>query len=99
MLWHHLLGVVGGTIAIGTDAVKPGRYGPPRPGSSSNATWELFPVSTPEDARGAAELADGIVVASRAVEVAEEAPDTRRIRPLPSTGRRCGRPCLSWSRL
>jgi len=75
MLWRHLLGVVGGTIAIGTDAVKPGRYGPPRPWSSSNATWELFPVSTPEDARGAAELADGIVVGSRAVEVAEQGPD------------------------
>jgi hypothetical protein len=71
MLWRLLLGVVGGTIAIGTDAVKPGRYGPPRPWSSSNATWELFPVSTPEDARGA----DGIVVGSRAVEVAEQGPD------------------------
>jgi hypothetical protein len=75
MLWRHLLCVVGGTIAMGTDAVKPGRYGPPRPGSSSNATWQLFPVSTPEVARGAAELAEGIVVGSRAVEVGEQGPD------------------------
>jgi hypothetical protein len=50
MPWRHLLGVVGGTIAMATDAVTgPGR--------------------------------------------------TRRIRPLPSAGRRCGRPCLSGSRL
>jgi tryptophan synthase alpha chain len=34
-----------------------------------------FGISTPEHARAAAELADGIVVGSRAVEVAEEGPD------------------------
>jgi tryptophan synthase alpha chain len=33
-----------------------------------------FGISTPEHARAAAELADGIVVGSRAVEVAEEGP-------------------------
>jgi tryptophan synthase alpha chain len=33
-----------------------------------------FGISTPEQARGAAELADGIVVGSRAVEVAEAGP-------------------------
>jgi tryptophan synthase alpha chain len=37
-----------------------------------------FGISTPEDARGAAELADGIIVGSRAVEVAENGPDTLR---------------------
>jgi tryptophan synthase alpha chain len=33
-----------------------------------------FGISTPEHARAAAELADGIVVGSRAVEVAENGP-------------------------
>jgi tryptophan synthase alpha chain len=37
-----------------------------------------FGISTPADARGAAELADGIVVGSRAVEVAENGPDALR---------------------
>jgi tryptophan synthase alpha chain len=37
-----------------------------------------FGISTPEHARAAAELADGIVVGSRAVEVAEEDPDALR---------------------
>jgi tryptophan synthase alpha chain len=37
-----------------------------------------FGISTPEDARGAAQLADGIVVGSRAVEVAENGPDALR---------------------
>lgn len=37
-----------------------------------------FGISTPEQARGAAALADGIVVGSRAVEVAEEGPAALR---------------------
>jgi tryptophan synthase alpha chain len=37
-----------------------------------------FGISTPEQARAAAELTDGIVVGSRAVEVAEEGPDALR---------------------
>jgi tryptophan synthase alpha chain len=37
-----------------------------------------FGISTPEHARAAAELADGIVVGSRAVEVAEEGPQALR---------------------
>jgi tryptophan synthase alpha chain len=37
-----------------------------------------FGISTPEHARAAAELADGIVVGSRAVEVAEEGPSALR---------------------
>jgi tryptophan synthase alpha chain len=37
-----------------------------------------FGISTPNQARAAAELADGIVVGSRAVEVAEEGPDALR---------------------
>jgi len=37
-----------------------------------------FGISTPEDARRTGELVDGIVVGSRAVEVAEEGPDALR---------------------
>jgi len=37
-----------------------------------------FGISTPEHARAAADLADGVVVGSRAVEVAEEGPDALR---------------------
>jgi tryptophan synthase alpha chain len=37
-----------------------------------------FGISTPEHARAAAELADGIVVGSRAVQMAEEGPDALR---------------------
>ena len=37
-----------------------------------------FGISTPEQARAAADLADGVVVGSRAVEVAEEGPDALR---------------------
>ena len=37
-----------------------------------------FGISTPEHARAAAELVDGVVVGSRAVQVAEEGPDALR---------------------
>jgi tryptophan synthase alpha chain len=37
-----------------------------------------FGISTPEQARAVAEIADGIVVGSRAVQVAEEGPDALR---------------------
>ena len=37
-----------------------------------------FGISTPDHARAAAKLADGIVVGSRAVEVAEEGPPALR---------------------
>ena len=45
-----------------------------------------FGISTPEHARAAAEHADGIVVGSRAVQVAEEGPAALR-----STSARCAR--------
>src|SRR5204862_7585997 len=37
-----------------------------------------FGISTPDQARAAAELADGVVVGSRAVEVADEGPEALR---------------------
>ena len=45
-----------------------------------------FGITTPEQARAAAELTDGIAVGSRAVQVAEEGPDA-----LPNTSPRSGR--------
>ena len=37
-----------------------------------------FGISTPEHARAVGELADGVVVGSRAVQVAEDGPDALR---------------------
>ena len=37
-----------------------------------------FGITTPEQAHAAAELADGVVVGTRAVEVADEGPDALR---------------------
>jgi tryptophan synthase alpha chain len=42
------------------------------------ALYAGFGISTPEHARAAADLADGVVVGSRAVEVAEEGPQALR---------------------
>jgi tryptophan synthase alpha chain len=47
-------------------------------GDLSPALYAGFGISTPEHARAAAELADGIVVGSRAVQVAEDGPDALR---------------------
>jgi tryptophan synthase alpha chain len=44
-------------------------------GVTSRPLYAGFGISTGEQARAAAELADGIVVGSRAVEVAEDGPD------------------------
>ena len=50
-----------------------------------------FGISTPEHARAVAELADGIVVGSRAVEVAEQGPAALRgVRPHVARGSRRG---------
>ena len=59
---------------------------PPRSRVSSSARapstdvplYAGFGISTPEQARAAAQLADGVVVGSRAVEVAEEGPQALR---------------------
>ena len=50
-----------------------------------------FGISTPEHARGGRRLADGIVVGSRAVEVAEEGPAALRayVASPPGSDRRC----------
>jgi tryptophan synthase alpha chain len=73
--WLYLVTVTGTT---GTrDELSPALAGLVE---RARATTDLplyagFGISTPEHARAAGELADGIVVGSRAVEVAEEGPD------------------------
>ena len=64
----------------------PGTTSPPRSPASSSARAAVtagplyagFGISTPEHARAAAELADGVVVGSRALLVAEDGPDALR---------------------
>jgi tryptophan synthase alpha chain len=72
--WLYLVTVAGTTGA--RDSLSPALAGLV---SRARAATDLplyagFGISTPEHARAAAELADGIVVGSRAVEVAEEGP-------------------------
>ena len=72
--WLYLVTLAGTTGA--RDALSPALAGLV---SRARAATDLplyagFGISTPEHARAAAELADGIVVGSRAVEVAEEGP-------------------------
>jgi tryptophan synthase alpha chain len=72
--WLYLVTVAGTTGA--RDSLSPALAG--LVGRARAAThlplYAGFGISTPEHARAAAELADGIVVGSRAVEVAEEGP-------------------------
>jgi tryptophan synthase alpha chain len=73
--WLYLVTVTGTTGS--RDEVSPALAGLVE---RARATTDLplyagFGIATPEHARAAAELADGIVVGSRAVEFAEEGPD------------------------
>jgi tryptophan synthase alpha chain len=73
--WLYLVTLTGTTGA--RDALSPALAGLV---DRARATTELplyagFGISTPEHARAAAALADGIVVGSRAVEVAEDGPE------------------------
>jgi tryptophan synthase alpha chain len=76
--WLYLVTVTGTTGA--RDGVSPALAG--LVARSRNLTdkplYAGFGISTPQQARDAAALADGVVVGSRAVEVAEEGPDALR---------------------
>jgi tryptophan synthase alpha chain len=77
--WLYLVALTGTTGA--RDEVSP-----VLPGLVERARWLApttplyagFGISTPDHARAAAQLADGIAVGSRAVQVAEEGPDRLR---------------------
>jgi tryptophan synthase alpha chain len=72
--WLYLVTVTGTTGA--RDGVSPGLAGLVARARAATGIplYAGFGISTPEQAREAAELADGIVVGTRAVEVAEEGP-------------------------
>ena len=77
--WLYLVAVTGTTGA--RDDVSPALAGlveRARRLAPDTRLYAGFGISTPEHARGAAELADGIAVGTRAVQVAEEGPERLR---------------------
>jgi tryptophan synthase alpha chain len=83
--WLYLVTVTGITGA--RDNVSPALAGlveRARAAAPDVPLYAGFGISTPEQARAAADVADGIVVGTRAVEVADDGPDalTRYVRSL-----------------
>ena len=81
--WLYLVTVTGTTGA--RDGLSPALAGLVRRARAATEVplYAGFGISTPEQAQSALELADGIVVGTRAVEVAEEGPAAlRRLRPI-----------------
>jgi tryptophan synthase alpha chain len=76
--WLYLVTVTGTTGV--RDGVSPALAGlvERARAATDKPLYAGFGISTPEQARAAADLADGVVVGSRAVEVAEEGPDALR---------------------
>jgi tryptophan synthase alpha chain len=76
--WLYLVTVTGTTGA--RDDLSPALAGlvERARGVTDGQLYAGFGISTPEHARAAAELADGIVVGSRAIEVAEDGPAALR---------------------
>ena len=74
--WLYLVTVTGTTGARAElSSALEGLVARVRPLAGSLPLYAGFGISTPEQAAAAASLADGIVVGSRAVQVAEEGPD------------------------
>jgi len=77
--WLYLVTVTGITgTREGLSSALAGLAGRARAVADGVPLYAGFGISTPADARAAAELADGVVVGSRAVEVAEEGPAALR---------------------
>jgi tryptophan synthase alpha chain len=77
--WLYLVAVTGTTGARDdVSPVLPGLVERARRLAPQTRLYAGFGISTPEHARGAAELADGIAVGTRAVQVAEEGPERLR---------------------
>jgi tryptophan synthase alpha chain len=73
--WLYLVTVTGTTGArVDVSSALAGLVERARAADGDVPLYAGFGISTPEHARAAAELADGIVVGSRAVEVAEQGP-------------------------
>jgi tryptophan synthase alpha chain len=73
--WLYLVTVTGTTGARGELSSGLGRLSArARAAAGTTPLYAGFGISTPEQARAAAELTDGVVVGSRAVEVAQDGP-------------------------
>jgi tryptophan synthase alpha chain len=77
--WLYLV-TVAGTTGVRADDVSPALAGLVERARAVTDVplYAGFGISTPRQARAAADLADGVVVGSRAVEVAEEGPEALR---------------------
>src|SRR5512132_2222707 len=76
--WLYLVSVTGTTGARADDSPMLAGLVERARAVTNVPLYAGFGISTPEHARAAAELADGVVVGSRAVEVAEEGPEALR---------------------
>jgi tryptophan synthase alpha chain len=77
--WLYLVTVTGTTGAReDVTASLRGLVERARAAADGTPLYAGFGISTPEQARAVADLADGVVVGSRAVEVAEQGPDALR---------------------
>jgi tryptophan synthase alpha chain len=77
--WLYLVTVTGTTGArAGLSAALTGLASRTRAVAEGVPLYAGFGISSPEDARAAAEIADGVVVGSRAVETAESGPAALR---------------------
>jgi tryptophan synthase alpha chain len=77
--WLYLVTVTGTTGArSGVSGALAGLAGRARAAAPGVPLYAGFGISTPEDARAAADVADGVVVGSRAVETAESGPAALR---------------------
>jgi tryptophan synthase alpha chain len=77
--WLYLVTVTGTTGARkGLSPALAGLVERTRAVADGVPLYAGFGISTPDDARAATELADGIVVGSRAVEIAEDGPEALR---------------------
>jgi tryptophan synthase alpha chain len=77
--WLYLVTVTGTTGArSGVSAALAGLAGRARRAAPGVPLYAGFGISTPADAAAAAELTDGVVVGSRALEAAEDGPEALR---------------------
>jgi tryptophan synthase alpha chain len=77
--WLYLVTVTGTTGArAGVSASLAGLAARARAAAGDTPLYAGFGISTPEDARAAADLTDGVVVGSRALEAAEHGPGALR---------------------
>ena len=77
--WLYLVTVTGTTgVRSGLSSSLAGLAERARAAAPGVALYAGFGISTPADARAAAELTDGVVVGSRALEAAEEGPRSLR---------------------